>query len=208
MSRRDGHRTADQPRRVATQRVARLVTELLAPAPIAAALLLAVAWRSAPTLPQRLAWGLVAVLFGSLVPMLYVLGGVRRGKLTDHHLRIREQRPLPLLVGMACVLVGLGPMLAWGAPRDLVALVASMFAGLVVSLLVTLVWKMSLHTGVAAGSLVILVLVFGSAAVALVPVVALIGWARIRLGDHSLTQVAVGAVVGAAVAGAVFSLLR
>jgi membrane-associated phospholipid phosphatase len=171
-------------------------------------LLLVVAWRSAPTLQQAAAWGIVAVLFGSLFPMLFVLRGVRRGALTDHHVRIREQRPLPLLVGMACVLAGLGLMVTWGAPRDLLALIAAMLGGLVVSLLVSLVWKMSIHAGVAAGSLVILVLVFGPALLALLPVVVLVGWARIQVGDHSLVQVAVGAVVGGAVAAAVFSLLR
>jgi hypothetical protein len=189
-------------------RVARLVTEVLAPAPIAAALLLVVGWRSTPTIAQGLAWGLLAALLAILVPMVFVLRRVRRGELTDHHIRLREQRPLPLLVGIACVLAGLGPMLAWGAPRALVALLAAMLTGLVASLLVTLVWKMSLHTGVAAGSVAILVLVFGPALLALAPIVGLVGWARIEVGDHSPAQVAVGAVLGAAVAAAVFSLLR
>jgi hypothetical protein len=44
------------------------------------------------------AWGLVAALSGSVLSMLFVLRGVRRGRLTDHHLRLREQRALPLLV--------------------------------------------------------------------------------------------------------------
>jgi membrane-associated phospholipid phosphatase len=199
-------RSATRPR--GRRRVARLVTEVLAPAPIAAVLLLIVAWRSAPTIPQRVAWGVVAVLFAILSPLLFVLRGVRRGTLTDHHVGLREQRPLPLLVGMACVLAGLMPMLVWGAPRELVALVAAMLAGLLVSLLVTLVWKLSLHAGVAAGSLVILVLEFGPPLLALLPVVALVGWARVEAGDHSPAQVAVGALLGAAVAAAVFSLLR
>ena len=207
MSSRPSRTPATPPPPVA-QRLARVVTEVLAPAPLAAVLVLVVAWRSAPTLAQGVAWGIVAVVFGSLFPMLFVLRGVRRGALTDHHVRIREQRPLPLLVGMACVLAGLGLMVTQGAPRDLMALIAAMLAGLLVSLLVTLVWKMSIHAGVAAGSLVILMIVFGPAMLALLPVVALVGWARVRVGDHTLAQVAVGAVVGAAVAATVFSLLR
>jgi hypothetical protein len=74
------------------------VTEVLAPAPLAAALLLAVAGRSYRPWPGVVAWGLVAALSGSVLPMLFVLRGVRRGRLTDHHLRLREQRALPLLV--------------------------------------------------------------------------------------------------------------
>lgn len=74
------------------------MTEVLAPAPLAAALLLAVAWRAYRPWPGVVVWGLVAALSGSVLPMLFVLRGVRRGRLTDHHLRLREQRALPLLV--------------------------------------------------------------------------------------------------------------
>jgi membrane-associated phospholipid phosphatase len=190
------------------RRVARLVTEVLAPAPIVAALLLVVAWRSAPTATEAMAWGLLAALFASVLPFLYILRGVWRGRLSDHHVGIREQRLIPLLTGIASVLIGLGLLAAWSAPRDLVALVAAMTVGLVVSLLVTLAWKLSIHTAVAAGAAVILVLVFGSALLALAPVVGLIGWSRVEIGDHTPAQVAMGAVLGAVVAAGVFSWLR
>jgi hypothetical protein len=38
--------------------------------------------------------------------------------------------------------------------------------------------------------------------------VALSGWARVEVGDHTLAQVLAGAVVGAMVAGVAFPLLR
>lgn len=209
MSIRNGAEGAAAPRRPpARRRVARLVTEVLAPAPIVAALLLVVAWRSAPTTTEAMAWGLLAALFASLLPFLFILRGVWRGRLSDHHVGIRAQRPIPLLVGVVSVLIGLGLLVAWRAPRDLVALVGAMTVGLVVSLLVTLGWKMSIHTAVAAGAAVILVLVFGPPLLALSPVVGLIGWSRVEIGDHTPAQVAIGAVLGAVVAAAAFSLLR
>ncbi len=190
------------------QRLARVLTEVFAPAPTVAVLLLVVAWRSAPTAAESLKWGLLAALFASLIPLGYILRGVRRRRLSDHHVGVREQRPLPLLVGVASVLVGLALLAAWGAPRDLVALVAAMAVGLATSLLVTLVWKVSVHTAVVAGAVVILVLVFGPALVALAPLVTLVGWARVEVGDHSPAQVVAGAGLGATVAAVVFALLR
>jgi membrane-associated phospholipid phosphatase len=77
-----------------------------------------------------------------------------------------------------------------------------------VSVLVTLRWKVSLHTGVAAGSVAVLVLVLGPALLSLAPVVGLIGWARVEEGAHNPAQAAVGAGLGAIVAAVVFSLLR
>ncbi len=190
------------------QRLARLVTEVLAPAPTVAGLLLAVAWRSTPTAAEAVKWGLLASLFASVIPFLFILRGVMRRRLTDHHVRIREQRPIPLLVGAASVLFGLGLLAWWGAPRQLVALVAAMLVGLVTSMLVTLFWKLSIHTAVSAGALVILVLVFGRGFLALTPLVGLVGWARVASGDHDMGQVLAGAALGTTVAGVVFSLLR
>lgn len=188
------------------QRLARLVTEVLAPAPTVAGLLLIVAWRSAPTAAEAVKWGLLASLFASVIPFLFILRGVRRRRLTDHHVRLREQRPVPLLVGTASVLIGLGLLARWGAPREVVALVAAMLVGLVTSMLVTLFWKLLIHTAVSAGALVILVLVFGRWFLAMTPVVGLVGW--VASGDHDVGQVLAGAALGTTVAGVVFSLLR
>ena len=189
-------------------RLARLVTEILAPAPTVAVLLLLVAWHSAPTAAEAVRWGALAALFASFVPFLYIVRGVRRGRLTDHHVRVREQRRLPLLVGVASVVIGLTLLALWGAPRELVALVASMVVGLASSLLVTLVWKISIHTAVVAGAITILVLVFGWPLLVLAPLAALVCWARVAVRDHTPAQTVAGVVLGATVAAVCFTLLR
>ena len=172
------------------------------------ALCLVVAWRTTPTAAEALKWGLLASLFPSIIPFLFILVGVRRRQLSDHHVRVREQRPVPLLVAGACIVIGL-TVLAWSdAPSEVVALVAVLLAGLVTSLLVTLFWKLSIHTAVMAAALVILAFVFGRGLLALAPVVALVAWARVVVDDHNLAQVIAGAALGVTVAGGVFPLLR
>ena len=138
--------------------LAKLVTEVLAPAPTVAVLVLLIAWHSAPTAAEGVRWGALAALFVSVMPFLYVVRGVRRGGLTDHHVGVRQQRLVPLLVGIASMLVGLILLALWGAPRDLVALVAVVAIGLASSLLVTLVWKLSIHAAMVSGAVTILCL--------------------------------------------------
>jgi hypothetical protein len=119
----------------------------------------------------------------------------------------RSQRLVPLLVGFGSVAAGWVLLVVLGAPRELLAAVAAGGVGLVVAAAVNHFWKMSIHTAVAAGSCVILMLVFGTVLLVTAPLVALVGWSRVRLADHTLAQVVVGAAVGASVAGGVFSTL-
>ena len=186
---------------------ARLLTELFAPAPVAAALLVVVTWHATADSRNAVLWSVVAVVFASVLPIGYVLLGVRRRKLSDRHVAVRHQRRSPLIVSIAFVLLGLLVLKLGGAPSPLVALVTAMAAGLAASLLVTLVWKVSIHTAVVAGSEAILVLVFGPWLLTLTPVVVLVAWARLQLGQHTVAQVIAGIALGTVVATSVYSVL-
>ncbi|SCF46413.1 PAP2 superfamily protein [Micromonospora matsumotoense] len=187
-------------------RVARLVTEVTAPAVLVTGLTVVIGWHSVGG-ARGLVWGLLATVFAAGVPFAYILGGVRRGRLTDHHLGRREQRRMPLLLGLASAAVGLALLAALGAPRPVLALVAAGVVGLVVAVAVSHWWKMSIHSAVAAGTLVVLVLTFGPRLLPAVPLLALVGWSRVRLRDHTVAQVVVGALVGGLVAGLVYAPL-
>jgi len=186
----------DSKRTVPRRRLARVLTDVFAPLPTVAVLLIVMAAHSAPTAAEAVRAGLVAAFFVSVVPVLYIMRGVRRHRLSDHHVSVRQQRPIVLLVAIVSVMAGLGVLRAIGAPQELVALVGAMVAGLVGSLLVTLVWKISVHAAVTAGAVVILVLVFGPALLALAVVVVLVCWSRLELGSHTISQVVVGSAFG------------
>ena len=86
------------------------------------------------------------------------------------------------------------------ASSELLALVVAMVAGVAVALAVSLFWKISIHTACVAGSVCVLGVLVHPAAFALSPLVIATAWARFTLRDHTAAQVAVGALVGAAVA--------
>ncbi|MEV6691193.1 phosphatase PAP2 family protein [Micromonospora sp. NPDC051196] len=189
-------------------RLARIITELTAPAVLVSLLTVVIGWHSARGAMSGVGWGLVAVVFVSLIPMSYILGGVRRGRLTDHHVRVREQRRVPLLFGLGSVAAGLALLSVLGAPRPVLALVAAGLVGLVVAVTVSHWWKMSIHSAVAVGALVILMVTFGAWLLVATPLLGLVGWSRVRLGDHTPAQVLAGGALGGLVAAVVFALLR
>ncbi|GAA2614252.1 hypothetical protein GCM10010399_51370 [Dactylosporangium fulvum] len=192
-----------------SQRIARALTEIFAPAVLVSVLLVLLGLHSEPDRPARgLVLGVLAALFESVLPFLYILRGVRNGSLTDHHVGDHKQRRGPLLVGLGSIAVGFAVLLWLGAHRDLIAAVVAGGVGLIVAMAVNHWWKMSIHAAVAAGSVVILMLVYGWLLAVTAPLVAAVGWSRVRLKDHTVSQVVVGAVVGAIVAGGVFAALR
>jgi hypothetical protein len=194
--------------RTAPNALARAITEVFAPAVWAAAMPLIIALHvTAPSWAAGVGWGLLAVLFCSAVPYGIIYLGVRRGKLTDHHIGVREQRRMPLVYGLLSVLVGIAALIVLGAPRQLIAMVVVMFVVLLVTTAINEIWKLSAHAAVSAGSASVLVVVFGPALVISFLVVALVGWSRVQLRDHTAAQVMAGAVSGALIAAPTFVLL-
>ena len=189
-------------------RIAVVVSEVLAPAILVAVLLLVVGWHAGETPGVSRWWGLPGAVFAAVIPLGYVLHGVRRGRLTNHHIPERADRRIPLLFGTASLIAGLLLLLALGAPREVLALLTAGGVGLAVFALVTHWWKMSIHAGVASGTVAALTAVYGPAVLLGTPLVLLGCWARVRLTAHTPAQVVVGALVGALIAGTVFPALR
>ena len=178
-------------------RFARLVTEILAPPNLGVLVLLALGLRSG-----ALPWSLVGALFVSVLPYAVVIVGVRRGIWRDRMLTDRRQRLVPIISNVSFALVGFLILLASPAPRELPAFLGMAIAAQVALFVVTLFWKISFHSGVAAGALVVVGLEFGwIVAVILSPLVVLIAWSRVELREHTVAQVVAGAPVGAVLLG-------
>lgn len=190
-----------------TVTAARILTELTAPAVLAVAGLVVVAVHSAGS-GAGAAWGGFAALLVTGVPLAYVAKGVKSGKWSDHHIADRSQRAVPLLVASASVACAALLLYLIQAPRDLIALVLAQLVGLVLVLVVSRWWKISIHTAVAGGFLGILVVLFGPWALLGAVVLAAVGWSRIVLDAHTWGQVLAGGALGALIAATLFPLFR
>jgi membrane-associated phospholipid phosphatase len=207
MSARHGDQEMAQrlPRRL---RVARLVGELLSPPPILVILALVVAWDTSPTPAMAVLWGGIAAVFASVLPYALILRGVRRGRLSDKNISLREQRIRFGVVAITSILIGLALLAAFDAPAEMVALQASIAVGVACGWVITLWWKISVHAAIAAGAATVLTLVFGTALLAAWALVALIAWSRVQVGDHTPAQVLAGVTLGVVVNATNFPLLQ
>lgn len=188
--------------------LARLTTDVFAPGILVVVVLLAVGAASTSNPLVGLAWGVGAALFCGVLPYGFMIHGVRRGRLGDRHIRDRRQRLMPLAVSIASVAAGIAMLIVGHAPPDVLALVITMLIALTVFALITMTWKISFHTGVAAGTVTVLVIVFGPVLLVTAPVIALVAWSRVRLTDHTPAQVTTGALLAAALTVSLFPVLR
>lgn len=187
--------------------LARVLTDVLAPVPVGILALVLIAEKDAPSLTAGLKWVAVSVFLVTLVPLAYIVYLLRRGEISDIHLRRREQRPRIILVSLVSWAVALAVLIAFDAPWQLIAFLGAGLIAFVISGIITLRWKISFHTGVAGGVVSVLTLIFGAGVLVTLPLVALLGWARVELRDHTAAQVIAGALVGSSVSGVMFSLL-
>ena len=94
-----------------------------------------------------------------------------------------------------------------GWPGSLAARVTYLLASVAGLAAITLVWKISIHCAVAAGSVTILALVYGPLVLGGSVLVGLLAWSRVAVRDHTVLQVAGGSVLGAAAALLAYAVL-
>lgn len=151
-------------------------------------------------------WAGFYILLAVSLPAAYVLWLVRKGEVTDFDLRRREQRLRPFLATLASTLAA-WLVLYWGdAPQLLVILAGAGWLQIALMLGITLHWKISAHCAAAAGLIVFVWSLLGSAAAPAALSLPLIAWSRIRLQRHDLPQTIAGALLGSSVLGFVLYL--
>jgi hypothetical protein len=184
-------------------RIARLATDLLDPKSFIVACCLLLGLEHG--LPG-VAWAVELIVFAAVLPLLFIVS--RSGSWRDRHVPDRAERMAVIPVVLLSVAVGIGLMWWGGGPRELLALAATMFLTLVVVLVITAWWKISVHTAVGAGAIAVLSVGVSPWFLLAYPVVWLVGWSRAKLRDHTVAQTVAGTLLGALVAGPLFALLR
>lgn len=190
----------------AVDKLARLCTEILAPWVWVLGLPLAVAWQATHNLWTALLWGLVVGVTGSVIPMIVIVRGAKKGKWDSHHVTNREGRVVPFIACTSSLAAGIAILLVGGAPKDMTALALAMFATLVISVIITfgMNWKVSMHAAVAAGGVVILAVAYGPWFLLTALAAFAVSWSRVRLADHTTGQVVVGSIIGLVAGGLLF----
>lgn len=143
-------------------------------------------------------WALAYTLCAVVVPTAYIVYQVKQGAISDFHMERREERIRPLLVTLACTAMGWWILWQWDTPRPLRLFAAANGWQTLLFLMLTMRWKVSMHTAAISGFSVLAATFLGAGALTLgasacVPVVA---WSRVHMRRHTLGQTLGGIVLG------------
>lgn len=178
-------------------RLAHLLSILLVPPTVSAAVLTALALRR-PTgsiARDALVW-LIAVLAAGGIQIAYVLVLRARSRVTAWDVPERRERTGPYLVSVAVSAAGLALLVLLEAPVAQRLLLWCYSVNTLVLVAINLRWKISAHLMGYTGPLIFLLPLSAPLLLVLALGAAALGWARVRLGAHTPAQVVAGAIAG------------
>ncbi|MCL4538637.1 MAG: PAP2 family protein [Bacteroidetes bacterium] len=138
----------------------------------------------------------VSVLFGAVLPFLYLLLLLHRQRVTRLDVPVREQRTIPYLVTVVIYFAGSVLLYVLGASVIVSALMLCYATNTLVISAINTRWKISAHAMGASGPLTALAVTFGWLVLPFFLIVPIVAWARVELKAHTRAQVVAGAFLG------------
>ena len=137
----------------------------------------------------------LSLAFTSILPMAIILLWAKIIS-TDNDISNRQDRYVPLIVGIVSYFVGVLLSLFLNLDNFLTLLLLCYAVNTGVVLLITFKWKISVHTTGISGPIAALILLLGLAGAAIAFIYPIVIWSRVLLKKHTLAQAICGGVQG------------
>lgn len=138
---------------------------------------------------------LISLVFASILPMAIIVFWAKKIN-TDKDISNRQDRFIPLVIGIASYFIGVLVSLALHADNFLTLLLLCYAVNTGVVLLITVKWKISVHTTGLSGPVAALILLLGPIGAIFGVLYPIVIWARVLLKKHTLSQAICGGVQG------------
>ena len=139
---------------------------------------------------------------------IFIYRGIRKKIFTDWDVSRRDQRPYLFSFFLILGLVYLLGLLIFQAPRILFVVIIGMLAGVITVNLINKKIKASMHVATLTALVSGIVLRFGGYYLMLLFLIPLVGWSRIKVKRHSVSEVVMGAVIGGLLLFAIYTFYQ
>lgn len=138
---------------------------------------------------------LISLVFASILPMAIIVYWAKKLN-TDGDISNRQDRFVPLVVGIISYFIGFIVSFVLGVDNFLTALLLCYSINTGVVLLITFKWKISIHTTGLSGPVGALILLLGPIGAVFGIIYPMLIWSRVILNKHTLAQAITGGVQG------------
>lgn len=186
------------------RQIANLTSYILSPFSVSLVVIILLSFESTSSTLDALKWSLILIAVSILPVFSVTLYLARSGRLDGIFTGVRGQRTKVYLLAVVCAVVGVVIITCLGAPLVLRAIFVAGLSAVIVFMFINLWWKISLHIAFVAAAVAVLIILYGSIGAISVVFLPLVGWARIEAGQHSVAQLATGAILTAVIVVIVF----
>lgn len=177
---------------LSSHKLARIISTLFVPPSFTIIIFTIFAFSLESEPSKQLITILNALVFGFIAPIALFLILRKKGKLADQDASIKEERTIPFLIAIIFYLIGLWVLIKYDLNIISIAFWFCYISNTIITIFINKFWKISAHSMGVAGPFSAIVFAFGSVGIILLPIVILVGWARVELKCHTLTQVVAG----------------
>ena len=138
-------------------------------------------------------WAMLSLLFGMILPFIYVFFLYRKNKILDIHMPDRNNRMKPMIFTLISYITGFTVFYLLKAPFFLKTIFVLSIISTSILTIITHYWKISLHASWITFIVITFNVLLGPWMLLLLPLIPIIGWARVRAKRHTTPQVVLGA---------------
>jgi len=135
----------------------------------------------------------LCLIFATFLPFITTVMWIKKNNL-DLDISDKNHRKIPLLLGTTFYLIGTAVLFVLGAPTVITVLMFCYFSNTLLSLIITIFWKISIHSMGIAGPTAAMTYILGYPGLLFGIPLIMVMWSRIYLKKHTKAQVVIGAV--------------
>ncbi len=174
---------------------ARIISTIFVPPSFTIIVYLIFAFTIETTVQESLTVFLVALIFGFILPIAMFVLMRKKKMISDNDAMIKDQRTLPYLIAIIFYLVGLIILIFAEVSRISIAFWFCYITNTIITIIINKYWKISAHSMGASGAAAALFFTFGWSSFVAMIITLLVGWSRIELKCHTISQVIAGIIL-------------
>ena len=194
-------------------RLARVIVRVTNPCILSVLVLFAIALTESSNVGALVGWVLILILFLVVLPLAYTYMRIIRNKSDTRSIVnptiFLRQHPRDILIigilsGLPCVVI----LVFLEAPLPLLETLIALLASSLIIASFTMFYRISYHLAALTILVIMTTITWGSIFLVTFAAIPLCSWAKYRLHEHTLTQLAIGIFLSMAVSGTTLYVLR